>query len=95
MESNRKTKPAYIKMKEREKMNLPEINRINIAVTSWIKIFFIRITSSDMNACEWSSLYNPVDREEKYHIINKAASNSQMLFSNSSGDDNKPVIELT
>lgn len=76
-------------------MNLPEIKRINIAATVWIKMFFIKINSSGMNACEWKSLYSPVDREEKYHIINKAANKSQMLFLNSNGDDNKPVMEQT
>ncbi len=76
-------------------MTSPEIKRINIAATSCIKIFFIRITSSEINDREWKSLYNPVEREEKYHMINKAANKSQVLFINSNGDDNKPVIELT
>ena len=82
-------------MKVREKMNSPEIKRINIAAINWIKIFFIRIKSSDINALEWKSLYNPVAREEKYQIISKAANRNWILFLNSSGDDNKPVIEPT
>ena len=65
-----------MKMKVLEKMNCPEINKINIAAINCIIIFFIRITNSEINAREWKSLYNPVNREEKYHIINNAANNS-------------------